>query len=170
MLIFLKTQQLYVSPNTIVLDLLVKEYNYLKFSFWTSLNCWVAVLEILTSVHVCSGVPVWLHYVPGTVFRTDSEPFKVCALLFLCSNSVEPYLCYFDNYLLSVVHPSHLFQLYMYVFFLTTGFCDGDCSITCRSSWHTSWTWWSKRSFLHLKEVQSSWLRQVKDFQLRPFL
>ncbi|KAJ8477033.1 hypothetical protein OPV22_020760 [Ensete ventricosum] len=22
------------------------------------------------------GVPVWLHYVPGTVFRTDSEPFK----------------------------------------------------------------------------------------------
>ncbi|KAK4428206.1 Beta-galactosidase 10 [Sesamum alatum] len=23
------------------------------------------------------GVPVWLHYVPGTVFRTDSEPFKV---------------------------------------------------------------------------------------------
>ncbi|RZS25504.1 hypothetical protein BHM03_00058709 [Ensete ventricosum] len=24
------------------------------------------------------GVPVWLHYVPGTVFRTDSEPFKVC--------------------------------------------------------------------------------------------
>ncbi|EHA8587341.1 beta-galactosidase 3 [Cocos nucifera] len=24
----------------------------------------------------CSGVPVWLHYVPGTVFRTNSEPFK----------------------------------------------------------------------------------------------
>ncbi|KAK3035261.1 hypothetical protein RJ639_034698 [Escallonia herrerae] len=23
------------------------------------------------------GVPVWLHYVPGTVFRTDNEPFKV---------------------------------------------------------------------------------------------
>ncbi|KAL8210305.1 hypothetical protein R6Q57_007037 [Mikania cordata] len=23
------------------------------------------------------GIPVWLHYVPGTVFRTDSEPFKV---------------------------------------------------------------------------------------------
>eukprot|EP00268_Persea_americana_P036741 TRINITY_DN3626_c0_g1_i1.p1 TRINITY_DN3626_c0_g1~~TRINITY_DN3626_c0_g1_i1.p1 ORF type:complete len:855 (+),score=133.65 TRINITY_DN3626_c0_g1_i1:195-2759(+) len=22
------------------------------------------------------GVPVWLHYVPGTVFRTDNEPFK----------------------------------------------------------------------------------------------
>lgn len=22
------------------------------------------------------GIPVWLHYVPGTVFRTDSEPFK----------------------------------------------------------------------------------------------
>ncbi|KAF5751735.1 beta-galactosidase 10 [Tripterygium wilfordii] len=22
------------------------------------------------------GVPVWLHYVPGTIFRTDSEPFK----------------------------------------------------------------------------------------------
>lgn len=22
------------------------------------------------------GVPVWLHYVPGTVFRTNSEPFK----------------------------------------------------------------------------------------------
>lgn len=22
------------------------------------------------------GVPVWLHYMPGTVFRTDSEPFK----------------------------------------------------------------------------------------------
>lgn len=26
----------------------------------------------------CRGVPVWLHYVPGTVFRTDNEPFKVC--------------------------------------------------------------------------------------------
>ncbi|KAG8473886.1 hypothetical protein CXB51_034048 [Gossypium anomalum] len=23
------------------------------------------------------GVPAWLHYVPGTVFRTDNEPFKV---------------------------------------------------------------------------------------------
>ncbi|RLN05025.1 beta-galactosidase 3 [Panicum miliaceum] len=23
------------------------------------------------------GVPVWLHYVPGTVFRTNNEPFKV---------------------------------------------------------------------------------------------
>ncbi|KAJ0478717.1 putative beta-galactosidase [Helianthus annuus] len=23
------------------------------------------------------GIPVWLHYVPGTVFRTDNEPFKV---------------------------------------------------------------------------------------------
>ncbi|TXG60274.1 hypothetical protein EZV62_014847 [Acer yangbiense] len=23
------------------------------------------------------GVPVWLHYIPGTVFRTDNEPFKV---------------------------------------------------------------------------------------------
>nr|XP_043627356.1 beta-galactosidase 10 [Erigeron canadensis] len=22
------------------------------------------------------GIPVWLHYVPGTVFRTDNEPFK----------------------------------------------------------------------------------------------
>ncbi|KAH7566937.1 hypothetical protein JRO89_XS08G0256200 [Xanthoceras sorbifolium] len=22
------------------------------------------------------GVPVWLHYIPGTVFRTDNEPFK----------------------------------------------------------------------------------------------
>ncbi|KAI4369287.1 hypothetical protein MLD38_017746 [Melastoma candidum] len=22
------------------------------------------------------GIPIWLHYVPGTVFRTDSEPFK----------------------------------------------------------------------------------------------
>ncbi|XP_021804121.1 beta-galactosidase 10-like, partial [Prunus avium] len=22
------------------------------------------------------GVPVWLHYVPGTVFRTENEPFK----------------------------------------------------------------------------------------------
>ncbi|PPD87150.1 hypothetical protein GOBAR_DD15904 [Gossypium barbadense] len=25
------------------------------------------------------GVPAWLHYVPGTVFRTDNEPFKVLA-------------------------------------------------------------------------------------------
>jgi hypothetical protein len=23
------------------------------------------------------GVPVWLHYVPGTVFRADNEPWKV---------------------------------------------------------------------------------------------
>ncbi|XP_058097474.1 beta-galactosidase 10 isoform X1 [Magnolia sinica] len=23
------------------------------------------------------GVPVWLHYVPGTVFRTDNEPWKI---------------------------------------------------------------------------------------------
>jgi len=23
------------------------------------------------------GVPVWLHYVPGTVFRQDNEPWKV---------------------------------------------------------------------------------------------
>lgn len=23
------------------------------------------------------GVPVWLHYAPGTVFRTNNEPFKV---------------------------------------------------------------------------------------------
>ena len=22
-------------------------------------------------------MPVWLHYVPGTVFRTNNEPFKV---------------------------------------------------------------------------------------------
>ncbi|KAK3222067.1 hypothetical protein Dsin_009092 [Dipteronia sinensis] len=22
------------------------------------------------------GIPVWLHYIPGTVFRTDNEPFK----------------------------------------------------------------------------------------------
>ncbi|XP_031092539.1 beta-galactosidase 10 isoform X1 [Ipomoea triloba] len=22
------------------------------------------------------GIPVWLHYVPGTIFRTDNEPFK----------------------------------------------------------------------------------------------
>ncbi|PKI31692.1 hypothetical protein CRG98_047902 [Punica granatum] len=22
------------------------------------------------------GIPIWLHYVPGTVFRTDNEPFK----------------------------------------------------------------------------------------------
>ncbi|KAK3016605.1 hypothetical protein RJ639_006528 [Escallonia herrerae] len=22
------------------------------------------------------GVPIWLHYVPGTIFRTDNEPFK----------------------------------------------------------------------------------------------
>lgn len=85
----------------------------------------MAVLEILTSVYVCSGVPVWLHYVPGTVFRTDSEPFKVCALAFLCSNSVEPYLCYFDSYLLYVVHPSHLFQLYMSVFSLQLDFVMG---------------------------------------------
>ncbi|RVW57924.1 Beta-galactosidase 10 [Vitis vinifera] len=26
------------------------------------------------------GVPVWLHYVPGTVFWTNSAPFKVCPL------------------------------------------------------------------------------------------
>ncbi|RVW66864.1 hypothetical protein CK203_065738 [Vitis vinifera] len=25
---------------------------------------------------VLSGVPVWLHYVPGTVFRTNSAPLK----------------------------------------------------------------------------------------------
>lgn len=25
---------------------------------------------------IYGGVPVWLHYVPGTVFRTDNEPFK----------------------------------------------------------------------------------------------
>uniref|UniRef100_A0A1D1Y0M8 Beta-galactosidase n=3 Tax=Anthurium amnicola TaxID=1678845 RepID=A0A1D1Y0M8_9ARAE len=26
---------------------------------------------------IFGGVPVWLHYVPGTVFRSDSEPWKV---------------------------------------------------------------------------------------------
>jgi hypothetical protein len=23
------------------------------------------------------GLPVWLHYIPGTVFRTNNQPFKV---------------------------------------------------------------------------------------------
>ncbi|KAF5762779.1 putative beta-galactosidase [Helianthus annuus] len=33
------------------------------------------------------GIPVWLHYVPGTVFRTDNEPFKVRnRLMFLYQN------------------------------------------------------------------------------------
>ncbi|RVW64656.1 Beta-galactosidase 10 [Vitis vinifera] len=28
------------------------------------------------------GVPVWLHYVPGTVFWTNSAPFKIRVFLF----------------------------------------------------------------------------------------
>lgn len=30
-----------------------------------------------------SGFPVWLHFVPGIVFRTDNEPFKVLKLTLL---------------------------------------------------------------------------------------
>jgi hypothetical protein len=31
------------------------------------------------------GVPVWLHYIPGTVFRTNNEPFKVGVPREFCS-------------------------------------------------------------------------------------
>lgn len=37
-------------------------------------------------VHV-RGFPLWLHFIPGIKFRTDSEPFKVCST---CSRAFSP--------------------------------------------------------------------------------
>lgn len=54
------------------------------------LLCFILFLYLLLKVvrlrnknHLLSslsyrGLPVWLHLIPGTVFRTDNKSFKVC--------------------------------------------------------------------------------------------
>ncbi|KAM0862872.1 hypothetical protein ACQ4PT_044966 [Festuca glaucescens] len=38
------------------------------------------------------GLPVWLHYIPGTVFRTNNEPFKVRVACEFCGCLLFPVL------------------------------------------------------------------------------
>lgn len=49
-------------------------------------------------------MPVWLHYVQGTVFRTDSEPFKVCKFPSLFK-WIGTQLFHFNSSSLSILHP-----------------------------------------------------------------
>nr|DAD24675.1 TPA_asm: hypothetical protein HUJ06_026139 [Nelumbo nucifera] len=56
-----------------------KRYNLVKFVRIVQRAGMYLILRIGPLVAAewnFGGVPVWLHYVPGTVFRTDSEPFK----------------------------------------------------------------------------------------------
>lgn len=69
------------------------------------------------------GVPVWLHYVPGTVFRADNEPWKVginnivefvffhCYWKFICSVnfSFQHYMESFTAYIVNLLKKEKLF-------------------------------------------------------------
>ncbi|XP_010243525.1 PREDICTED: beta-galactosidase 3 isoform X2 [Nelumbo nucifera] len=65
-----------LSPGNYYFD---KRYNLVKFVKIVQRAGMYLILRIGPFVAAewnFGGVPVWLHYVPGTVFRTDSEPFK----------------------------------------------------------------------------------------------
>ena len=64
-------------PSTV----LVRLYMFVVISFlWCNYN------EHFSSVCVgFRGVPVWLHYIPGTVFQTNNEPFKVTVACEFCN-------------------------------------------------------------------------------------
>ncbi|OVA19360.1 D-galactoside/L-rhamnose binding SUEL lectin domain [Macleaya cordata] len=65
-----------LSPGNYYFD---GRYNLVKFAKIVQQQGMYLILRIGPFVAAewnFGGVPVWLHYVPGTVFRTDSEPFK----------------------------------------------------------------------------------------------
>ncbi|XP_026445648.1 beta-galactosidase 10-like isoform X2 [Papaver somniferum] len=65
-----------LSPGNYYFD---KRYDLVKFAKIVQQEGMYLILRIGPFVAAewnFGGIPVWLHYVPGTVFRTDNEPFK----------------------------------------------------------------------------------------------
>lgn len=59
-------------PHNVKRNILSRIVLYIGCSFPTEID-----KLILVSLLGCRGFPFWLHDVPGIVFRTDNEPFKV---------------------------------------------------------------------------------------------
>lgn len=59
-------------PHSVKRNILSRIVLYIGCSFPTKID-----KLILVSLLGCRGFPFWLHDVPGIVFRTDNEPFKV---------------------------------------------------------------------------------------------
>ena len=53
------------------------EWNFGYCSFWRIFSISLVCSCVIKLLLVNRGVPVWLHYVPETVFRQDNEPWKV---------------------------------------------------------------------------------------------